>query len=183
MLQSTVTGGWDFRPISGFICCFFCIHPIIIIMVPQIGLPVHVLMFLSSCYLQKKLHECVACFNYYSLHNTPFRNDQTHSQAVLRNICKFTCSHGEHKTNDGRTTPYHSICNAMQLEVVIITMCWCWLLSCSVATRSLKLTHNQPSWVVKKRAWLTYKKLQSSIYKFGNVSCLLVQTEILHPVL
>ena len=47
-------------------------------------------------------------------------------------------------------TPYHSICNAMQLEVVIITMCWCWLLSCSVATRSLKLTHNQPSWVVNR---------------------------------
>lgn len=116
----------------------------------------------------------MCCMLYYSLHNIPFRNDQTHSQAVPRNICKFTCSHGEHKTNC--TTRYRSICNAMQLEVVIITMCRCWLLSCSVATRSLKLTHNQPSWVVKKRAWVMYIYLRIVPMKLGTawgrkVSC------------
>ena len=85
----------------------------------------------------------MCCMFYYSLHNTPFRNDQIHSQAVLRNTCKYYL-------HVVMVTPYHSICNAMQLEVVIITMCWCWPLSCSVATRSLKLTHNQPSWVVNR---------------------------------
>ena len=30
------------------------------------------------------------------------------------------------------------------------------VLSSSVATRSLKLTNNQPTWVVKKEGWVTY---------------------------